>query len=117
MKCMLFYEVEVLGKLFVCSKTKGNASPYIIAQWAGMRGRMCGKTLRVGRVMYFINHCIILHEANETYDLQSKRAKPSHLFAKVQCIVATPERIDFHHLFLLLALLVRYMLLAQQHLF
>ena len=44
-KCELFYEVEVLGKHFVSSKTKGNESPYILAQWAGMRGRIRGKTL------------------------------------------------------------------------
>ena len=61
--------LHVLGEHFVSSKTKGNASSYIIA---GTRGRICGKTLQVGRVMYFINHCVILHEANETYDHQSK---------------------------------------------
>ena len=92
MKCELFYEVEVLGEHFVSSKINGDVSPYIIAQWTGTRGRICGKTLQVGRVMYFINHCVILHETNETYDHQSKQAKSSYLFAKVQWHCTMPPQ-------------------------
>lgn len=76
----------------VSSKTKSNASPYILAQWAGMRGIIRGKILWVGRVMYFINHCIIFHEANETYDLHSKWAKSSNLFAEVQWHCSHPRQ-------------------------
>ena len=83
MRCEVFQDIEVLGEKLTSSKCKGDASSYVIAQWAGLGGRISHRSSRVGKVLCFVRHAIALDET-ETGLQASKRLKTSHIFAKVQ---------------------------------
>ena len=83
MSCEVFYEIEVLGEKLVSSKCKGEASPYVLAQWAGLGGQLSQDTLRVGKILCFVRHFLAL-DAPEAGCQASKHFKTSHIFAKVQ---------------------------------
>ena len=84
-----FNEVEVLGERFVSVKAKGNSSPYIAAFWAGQGGKISEdiNLLRIGKVMHFFKHSVVINSSIDTSDSSEsalKRRKVCHVFARVQ---------------------------------
>ena len=81
MICEVFNELEVFGEKFVSEKSKGSASCYIMARWAGSRGKISSNEgFRVGKITHFIRHSIAIATSTDA----EKRRKTSHIFAKIQ---------------------------------
>ena len=91
MSCEVFHEIEVLGEKFVSSRCKGNASPYVLAQWAELGGQLSQDVSWVGKIHYFVRHLVALDAAEEHLQ-RSKHFKTSHIFQSPVALSA-PKRV------------------------
>ena len=98
MLCEIFHEINIMGERFISCKRKGNASSFVVAEWAETRGTLAKDPLaRVGKIMYFMKHCVaLLGNGND----DSKRTETNHIFAKIHWLCNHPRQHFFPSPFL-----------------
>ena len=89
-------ELRVFNETIVSSKSKGNYSSAVCANWAGVGGSLATNisVLRVGLIQYFIRHAI-------RHPVSTK--KTSHIFARVFWYKPHLRENWFHHRALVLS--------------
>ena len=95
----IFHELKVFNETIVSSKSKGNHSSAVCANWAGVGGNLAttNAVVRVGLIQSFIRHTIRFPVS------PTESKKLVHMFARVFWYKSHPRENWFHHRALVLS--------------